>query len=124
MDAALTREAYIHMKHPHGVDGISAEDAVGRCGQEGQGPFFVVGIQVVDGKVQHAGFRCLPCAWSTAVGSALTQMIEGQPVEWATQVSPTEIERALSGVPRAKRELPGLAVGALRAALAGVSRGQ
>ena len=110
----LSREAYEHMKRPHGVSPLPMVDFQGIAGTEGQGPFYILFIQVLEEKIEGASFRTYCCPWANAIGSALTKLISGKALAEASQVSADQISSELGGVPRDKRYLVPLAVAALQ----------
>ena len=78
-------------------------------------------LRVANGRVAAVGFLAYGCPPTLACGSALAEMLAGQTVANARQITRQQIADALGGLPARKQHAAALALETLRAALNNVS---
>ena len=86
-----------HMLRPLGTQPIDHVDLVGRSGQEGQGPFFVISLKVAGGRIEAASFRSAACPYSTATGSAMVKIVQDRTLDDARALTDADLEQELGG---------------------------
>jgi nitrogen fixation NifU-like protein len=77
----------------------------------------LITLRIEDGIVQEAKFKCVGCAVAIACSSMATEMVLGQPVEQAAELSEREVADALGGIPEYKMRCSNLAPEAIRRAI-------
>lgn len=95
----------------------------GLCGQPGQGPFYRITFRVEGKRFAEVAVDTYGCPWANKIAGALKGLLESVPIRNASQIGPEDIVALLGGVPRNKRELPPLAIAALKDAIGKVSSG-
>lgn len=89
----------------------------GLCGQPGQGPFYRITLTICGERFASVAVETYGCPWANRIAGALKGLLESIPIRNASQIGPEDIVALLGGVPRNKRELPSLAIAALKDAL-------
>jgi nitrogen fixation NifU-like protein len=74
-------------------------------------------IVVSEGIITDARFKVYGCAPTIATGAMAAELIQGQPVDEALQISRDDISRAVGGLPNTKIHCATLAVDAIWAAI-------
>lgn len=77
----------------------------------------LITLQIVDGVVRDAKFKCMGCAVAIACSSMATEMVKGRPVEEAYRISEQAVAEALGGIPEYKMRCSNLAPEAIRMAI-------
>ncbi len=106
-----------HFSHPRNVGIIEEPDGYGKMESEVCGDLMEIYIKVDAGTVSDVKFRTFGCAAAIASSSMATEMIKGQPLEVAAQLTDNEIVEQMGGLPEAKVHCSILAVSALQVAL-------
>lgn len=70
-----------HFQDPVHRGQVGELDHIGIVGTPGQGPYFIVSLNLDQGIVSDARFECHGCGASVASGSVLTTMILDQSIE-------------------------------------------
>lgn len=99
-------------------DPAAPAEVVGRSGEEGQGPFYVITLKIADGVIRSASYRTYGCPWACKIGDKLTELATGKTPAEAFRLTEVEIDVEVGPIPRPKRHLPPMAIGALRDAVA------
>jgi len=86
--------------------------------RDGHGHGARFSLRIEAGRVAGVGFRVSSCATLIAYCELIAETAPGQRRELAAEMSPRDLVEALPGVPRLKHERAGLAIAALRSALA------
>lgn len=74
-------------------------------------------LRIQENRVVATRFMPQGCMHTIACGSALTELVQGQPLEAVTQLGPAQIEEELGGLPREHRHCAVVAAMALKSAL-------
>jgi len=106
-----------HFSHPRNVGIIEEPDGYGKMESEVCGDLMEIYIKVDAGEISDVKFRTFGCAAAIASSSMATEMIKGQPLEVAAQLTDNEIVEQMGGLPEAKVHCSILAVSALQVAL-------
>ncbi len=109
-----------HFEKPRNAGEISDATAVAEVTNPACGDILKLWVRIENGKVSEAKFKASGCVPSVACGSALTEMIKGVLIANLAEVGPSEIERAVNGLPSASRHASRLASDVLKAILAQV----
>ncbi len=107
-----------HLEHPRNAGELPEATHRGTATNPVCGDLLHLSLTIAEDKISAAGFTVQGCPPSIAAGSALTELLIGLPVETARQLSPSDVTRALDGLPRNKEHCSVLAIDALRSALA------
>jgi nitrogen fixation NifU-like protein len=106
-----------HFTHPRNVGIIEDPDGFGKLSSPVCGDLMEIYIKVEDGHIANIKYRTFGCAAAIASSSMATEMVKGQPLEVAANLSDEEVARALGGLPEAKMHCSNLAASALHVAL-------
>lgn len=107
-----------HFQSPRNQGRLEAPNLVGVAGVPGRGPYLVLHLGLNEDRITDAGFQCHGCGATIASGSMLTELVLGRTVAEAQAFDAATVLDALDGLPADKRHCAGLAVNALRQALA------
>jgi len=106
-----------HFMNPRNVGQLEDADGVGKVGNPVCGDIMKLFIKVEDGRIADIKFQTFGCAAAIATSSMVTEMVKGNTVEEALDVSNKAVTEALGGLPRQKIHCSVLAEQALRAAI-------
>jgi nitrogen fixation NifU-like protein len=106
-----------HFRNPRNVGEIEKPSGVGRAGNPICGDVMALYIQVDEGIIVDAKFKTFGCGAAIATSSMITELIKGEAVEQALNISHTAVIEALDGVPTVKKPCSVLAEDALKAAI-------
>ncbi|MBI4516447.1 MAG: iron-sulfur cluster assembly scaffold protein [Deltaproteobacteria bacterium] len=105
-----------HFYHPRNQaeleDASFADARYDRCGD-----WLRLFVRLENGRVAEACYQAVGCGAVLAVGSAGTQLILGEPVQQARQLTSQALEAALGGIPDTKRHAIEMFLGCLRQVL-------
>jgi NifU-like protein involved in Fe-S cluster formation len=104
--------------NPPNVGPLDEPTHVGKEGSPGEGNHVVLFLRVEGDRIEDAAFQTHGCPASIASASQLAEMVKGRSVGEALGITEGELTQALGGLPLGKQHCPGLAVRALRKALA------
>jgi len=107
-----------HFTNPRNVGVIENADGYGKVDSEVCGDMMELYIKVKDGIIEDIKYRTFGCAAAIASSSIATEMVKGQPLSVAAELSDEKVDEALGGLPNAKLHCSLLAVSALHQALA------
>lgn len=74
-------------------------------------------LRVEEDTITAARFMPYGCVHTVACGSVVTSLVQGLALDKAAEITPSQVEEALGGLPREHRHCAALAVSALRAAM-------
>jgi NifU-like protein involved in Fe-S cluster formation len=106
-----------HFERPRNVGKLADCNAKGVAGDPSSGPFMVLYLRIQAGTIEKASFETYGCPPAIAAGSFLTELIKGQTIEEAAEITDSGLAELLGGVPLGKEHCPQTAISALKAAL-------
>ena len=106
-----------HFQHPRNVGTIEDADGVGEVGNAKCGDIMKIYLKIKDGVIVDCKFNTFGCGSAIATSSMATEMIKGQKVEDALQLSNKAVVEALDGLPAHKIHCSVLAEEAVKAAV-------
>jgi nitrogen fixation protein NifU and related proteins len=77
----------------------------------------LITLEIENGVIRDAKFKCMGCAVAIACSSMATEMVLGQTVEQAGQITEQAVADALGGIPDYKMRCSNLAPEAIRRAI-------
>lgn len=114
MYSELIREHYANPRNTGRIVNPSAE-AIIRSPLDSD--TVLITLQIEDGIIRDARFKCMGCAVAIACSSMATGMILGKPVDEALQITKKVVADALGGIPEYKMQCSNLAPDAIRKAI-------
>src|SRR5205807_8460812 len=114
MYSELIREHYANPRKTGRIVNASAE-AIIRSPLDSD--TVLITLQIEDGIIRDARFKCMGCAVAIACSSIATEMVLGRPVDEAYQITKQAVADALGGIPEYKMMCSNLAPDAIRHAL-------
>ncbi len=106
-----------HFQHPRNVGKMEDADGIGEVGNAKCGDIMKMYIKVKDGIITDVTFNTFGCGSAIATSSMATEMIKGQPIEAALELSNKAVVEALDGLPTHKIHCSVLAEEAVKAAV-------
>ena len=104
-----------HFRNPRNAGELEAADAVVEFSNPVCGDILKLWVKVHDGRVTAIRFKCRGCVAAMACGSALTELVRGQPLAEVAELTTTAVEAAVGKLETASKHAAVLAVDALRA---------
>ena len=115
---AYSAKVMDHFENPRNLGKMENADGVGEVGNAKCGDIMKIYLKIEDGIIVDVKFNTFGCASAIATSSMATEMIKGQRIEDALQLSNKAVVEALDGLPPAKIHCSVLAEQAVKAALA------
>ena len=115
--ALYSEKVMDHFRNPRNVGVIEDADGVGEVGNARCGDIMKFYIKVNDGIITDIKFETFGCGSAIASASMATELIKGQPVEKALELTNRAVVEALDGLPAHKIHCSVLAEEVIRAAL-------
>ena len=115
---AYSAKVMDHFENPRNLGKMENPDGVGEVGNAKCGDIMKIYLKIEDGVIADVKFNTFGCASAIATSSMATEMIKGQKIEDALQLSNKAVVEALDGLPPAKIHCSVLAEQAVKAALA------
>lgn len=112
-----TEQVMEHFTNPRNVGEIANADGVGEVGNAKCGDIMKIFLKIDNGIITDVKFKTYGCASAIATSSIATEMIKGQPIEKAVELSNKAVVEALGGLPTHKIHCSVLAEQAIKAAL-------
>ena len=106
-----------HFTHPRNVGVIENADGIGEVGNAKCGDIMKMYLKIDDDIITDVKFETFGCASAIASSSMATELIKGQRVEDAMQLTNKAVAEALDGLPAYKMHCSVLAEEAIQAAL-------
>ncbi len=106
-----------HFRQPRNVGVIENPDAVGEVGNAVCGDIMKMYLKIKDGLIEDAKFETFGCGSAIASSSMATEMIKGQTLEAALQLTNKAVVEALGGLPAHKVHCSVLAEQVIKAAV-------
>lgn len=106
-----------HFRNPRNVGEMLDADGIGEVGNAKCGDIMRMYIKVKDNIITDVKFMTFGCGSAIATSSIATEMIKGQPIEKALELSNKAVVDALGGLPSHKIHCSVLAEEAVKAAI-------
>ena len=106
-----------HFTNPRNVGEIESPSGVGEVGNAQCGDIMRVYLQIEQNIITDVKFKTFGCASAIASSSMATEMIKGEPVAVALELTNMAVARALDGLPPVKMHCSVLAEQAVKAAI-------
>lgn len=107
-----------HFVNPRNVGKLDDADGIGEVGNARCGDIMKIYIKVNDEKIiEDVKFNTFGCASAIASSSMATEMIKGQPIDRALELTNKAVVEALDGLPPVKIHCSVLAEEAVKAAV-------
>lgn len=113
-----TEQVMEHFENPRNVGEIPDANGIGEVGNAKCGDIMKMFLKIENGIIVDVKFKTYGCASAIATSSIATEMIKGQPIEKALELSNKAVVEALGGLPAHKIHCSVLAEQAIKAALA------
>jgi tRNA-uridine 2-sulfurtransferase len=111
-----------HLRHPFGLGALADWPHSGAAGGAACGDLVRVAVRIEGDLVAEAGFDADGCSAVRAAGSAVVELVEGEPVLAAALVTADDVADALGGLMPSSRHAAELAADALHRALGAAAR--
>lgn len=115
---AYSKAVMDHFENPRNVGKMENADGVGEVGNARCGDIMKIYLKIDNDTVTDVKFNTFGCGAAIATSSMATEMIKGQPVDKALELSNKAVVEALGGLPPAKMHCSVLAEQAVKAAIA------
>lgn len=116
--ALYSEKVMDHFTNPRNVGKIENADGIGEVGNAKCGDIMKIYIKVNDNQIiEDVKFNTFGCASAIASSSMATEMIKGQPVSKALELTNKAVVEALDGLPPVKIHCSVLAEEAVRMAV-------
>jgi len=115
--ALYSEKVMEHFLHPKNVGIIEDADGVGEVGNAKCGDIMKMYLKIEDDIIKDVKFETFGCASAIASSSMATELIKGQPVEKALELTNEAVAEALDGLPAYKMHCSVLAQEAIQSAL-------
>ena len=112
-----TEQVMDHFTNPRNVGEIENADGVGEVGNAKCGDIMRIYLKITNGIIEDVKFKTYGCASAIATSSIATEMIMGQPIEKAVELSNKAVVEALGGLPAHKIHCSVLAEEAIKKAI-------
>lgn len=106
-----------HFRNPRNIGEMENPDGVGEVGNAKCGDIMRMYIKVDNGKISDVKFMTFGCGSAIATSSMATELIKGQPIEKALELTNQAVVEALDGLPAHKIHCSVLAEEAVKAAV-------
>jgi nitrogen fixation protein NifU and related proteins len=109
-----------HFQNPRNVGDVETPDLSAQLENPACGDVLKLTAKLAGKQIADIRFRAKGCVPAMACGSAITELIKGNTIEEARQVSREELVRAVGGLPEASGHAAQLAMDALKVLLRGL----
>ena len=106
-----------HLAHPRNAGELADANATAEESNPVCGDRLRLSLRIRNKRIEAARFLAYGCPPTLACGSALSEIIQGMPLEDAMKLSRKEIVDAVGGLPARKQHAAALAIQVLRAAI-------
>ncbi len=106
-----------HFRHPRNVGEMENPDGVGEVGNAKCGDIMRMYIKVENNIITDVKFMTFGCGSAIATSSMATELIKGQPIDKALELTNKAVVEALDGLPAHKLHCSVLAEEAVKAAV-------
>jgi tRNA-uridine 2-sulfurtransferase len=112
----------LHLSEPRGRGALAEWPHTGAAGGAACGDLVRIAVRVEGDRIVEAGFDAEGCGAALAAGSAVVELVEGNPFLQAARIGADDVAEALGGLIPAKRHAAELAADALHRALGNAAR--
>ena len=112
-----SEKVFDHFRNPRNVGQMDDADAIGEVGNAKCGDIMRMYLKVKDGIITDVKFMTFGCGSAIATSSIATEMIKGQPIDKALEITNQAVVEALGGLPAHKIHCSVLAEEAIKAAV-------
>ena len=112
-----TEKVIDHFTNPRNVGELADANAVGQVGNPVCGDIMKMYLKVKDGIIVDVKFKTFGCGAAIATSSMATELIKGQPISKALELTNKAVVEALDGLPPVKVHCSVLAEEAIKAAV-------
>lgn len=106
-----------HFSNPRNVGEIPDANGIGEVGNAKCGDIMKMYLKIENNIIKDVKFKTFGCGAAIATSSMATEMIKGQPIEAALQLTNKAVVEALDGLPPVKIHCSVLAEQAIKSAL-------
>lgn len=106
-----------HFSNPRNVGEVENPDGVGQVGNPVCGDVMKLTIKVDNDRISDVKFKTFGCGAAVATSSMVTELVKGQTLEKALEISNQAVAKALDGLPPQKMHCSNLAADALHLAV-------
>ena len=115
--ALYSEKVMDHFRNPRNVGVIEDANAIGEVGNAKCGDIMKMYLKIENDIIRDVKFETFGCGSAIASSSMATELIKGQPVSQAMQLTNQAVAEALDGLPAYKMHCSVLAEEAIHAAL-------
>ena len=115
--ALYSEKVMDHFTNPRNVGKIEDADGIGEVGNAKCGDIMKIYLKIEKGIIVDVKFNTFGCGSAIASSSMATELIKGQPLEKALELTNKAVAEALDGLPAHKMHCSVLAEEAIRAAI-------
>ena len=115
--ALYSEKVMDHFRNPRNVGVLEDADGVGEVGNARCGDIMKIYLKIQDDVIADVKFETFGCGSAIAASSMATELIKGQPVSEALQLTNKAVVEALDGLPAHKIHCSVLAEEAIKLAL-------
>ncbi len=106
-----------HFSNPRNVGVIEKADGIGEVGNAKCGDIMKIYLKVEDDIIQDIKFQTFGCGAAIATSSMVTELVKGNKLDEALEISNKAVAAALGGLPPIKMHCSNLAADALHEAI-------
>jgi nitrogen fixation NifU-like protein len=106
-----------HFQNPRNIGEIPDADGIGVVGNPACGDVMKVFIRVSNGRLVDVKYKTFGCAAAIACSSMASELVMGETLENAYNLTREDVANALNGLPPEKMACSNLAPDAIRAAI-------
>ena len=100
------------------VSDTKPQSFVGVCGKPGEGQHMILVIQTLSERIVQSSYSTYGCIVAHSCGQWVCDAMEGKPLSFAMALDEDAVIRGVGRMPLGREHCPGLAIAALKHALA------
>jgi nitrogen fixation NifU-like protein len=112
-----TEQVRDHYEHPRNTGAIDNPSGKAIVRSPVDSDTVLITLRIENGVIADARFKCMGCAVAIACSSVATEMVRGQYIEQAYQITKQSVAATLGGIPEYKMLCSNLAPEAIRKAI-------
>lgn len=106
-----------HFEHPRNAGEVAQPDVSAEVSNPACGDILRLTLKIENDRIAEIRFKAKGCVPAMACGSAVTQLVQGETLDQAAQLTRDDVVQAVGGLPEASGHASHLAIDALTAAL-------